>query len=203
MPIHCIGTYNNIAFIHQYNIWVRVGRFSLFVCGWQNANLPVSNLRPVKLAETCLQLQAVGQPSLQWHLHVFIFFPSIFWVTFILIPENALIWTGQKLKSFKLVWDKILSFSKELTHYQTANFRLFQTERVCRWQFQIWRKWHKVIQKGRKRCGKRRNRYEQFLLFPQCFQKACFLGASKGVIVWEWVKSLPNNPEFWWSHGRS
>ena len=31
-------------------------------------------------------------------------------------------------------------------------------------------------------------RYEQFLLFPQCFQKACFLGASKGVIVWEWVK---------------
>ena len=26
-------------------------------------------------------------------------------------------------------------------------------------------------------------RYEQFLLFPQCFQKACFQGASKGVIV--------------------
>ena len=31
-------------------------------------------------------------------------------------------------------------------------------------------------------------RYEEFLLFPQCFQKACFQGASKGVIVWEWVK---------------
>ena len=30
-------------------------------------------------------------------------------------------------------------------------------------------------------------RYEQFLLFPQCFQKACFPGASKGIIVWEWV----------------
>ena len=29
--------------------------------------------------------------------------------------------------------------------------------------------------------------YEQFLLFPQCFQKACFPRASKGVIVWEWV----------------
>ena len=27
-------------------------------------------------------------------------------------------------------------------------------------------------------------RYEQFLLFPQSFQKACFLEASKGVIVW-------------------
>ena len=33
-------------------------------------------------------------------------------------------------------------------------------------------------------------RYEQFLLFPQCFQKACFSGASNGVIVWEWVKHL-------------
>ena len=33
-------------------------------------------------------------------------------------------------------------------------------------------------------------RYEQFLLFLQCFQKACFPGASKGVIVWEWVKHL-------------
>ena len=31
--------------------------------------------------------------------------------------------------------------------------------------------------------------FEKFLLFPQCFQKACFSGASKGVIVWEWVKS--------------
>ena len=30
--------------------------------------------------------------------------------------------------------------------------------------------------------------YGQFLRFPQCFQKACFSGASKGVIVWEWVK---------------
>ena len=33
-------------------------------------------------------------------------------------------------------------------------------------------------------------RYEQFLLFPQCFQKTCFLGASKDVIVWEWVNTL-------------
>ena len=30
--------------------------------------------------------------------------------------------------------------------------------------------------------------FEQFLLFPQCFQMACFPGASKGVIVWGWVK---------------
>ena len=33
-------------------------------------------------------------------------------------------------------------------------------------------------------------RYEWFLLFPLCFQKACFPGASKGVIVWEWVNAI-------------
>ena len=33
--------------------------------------------------------------------------------------------------------------------------------------------------------------YEQFLFFPQCFQKACLKEALKGVIVWEWVTSLP------------
>ena len=33
--------------------------------------------------------------------------------------------------------------------------------------------------------------YKQFLFFPQCFQKACFPRASKGVIVWEWVKNIP------------
>ena len=69
-----------------------------------------------------------------------------------------------------------------LTHYQTTNFRLFQTERVCRRQFQIWWKWQKVIQTIA--C------YEQFLLFPQRFQKACFPGASKGVTVWEWIKCI-------------
>ena len=35
--------------------------------------------------------------------------------------------------------------------------------------------------------------YKQFLLSPQGFQKACFPGASKGVIVWEWVKTGPNS----------
>ena len=40
--------------------------------------------------------------------------------------------------------------------------------------------------------------YEQFLLFPQCFQKACFPGVSKGVIVWKWVKklSVTKSPKF-------
>ena len=41
--------------------------------------------------------------------------------------------------------------------------------------------------------------YEQFLLFPQCFQKGCFPGTSKGVIVWEWVNPLPGNKILDWS----
>ena len=39
-------------------------------------------------------------------------------------------------------------------------------------------------------------RYEQFHLYLHCFQKACFPGASKGVLVWKWVKSLPRNDNF-------
>ena len=41
--------------------------------------------------------------------------------------------------------------------------------------------------------------YEQFLLFPQCSEKACFPGASKGVVVWEWVNPLPHNKFLDWS----
>ena len=41
-------------------------------------------------------------------------------------------------------------------------------------------------------------RYEQFLLFPQCFQKACFPGASKGVIVW--VKELNESMDMCTGH---
>ena len=36
-------------------------------------------------------------------------------------------------------------------------------------------------------------RYKQFLLFPQCFQKACFPGASKGVILLERVNPCKND----------
>ena len=55
---------------------------------------------------------------------------------------------------------------------QTTNFKLFQTERVCRRQFKISSKWQKVLQMGGKPAGKGEiARYEQFLLFPQCFQK--------------------------------
>ena len=38
--------------------------------------------------------------------------------------------------------------------------------------------------------------HQHFLLFPQCFEKAPLPDVSKGVIVWEWVNSLPQNPVF-------
>ena len=39
--------------------------------------------------------------------------------------------------AFNLVTSEILSFGKGLTLSKTTNFRLFQTERVCRLQFQV------------------------------------------------------------------
>ena len=83
----------------------------------------------------------------------------------------------------------IVAETLKLTHYQTTNFRLFQTERVCNSNnFKLdengrkLSKWvENTVGKGEIAC------YEQFLLFPQCFQKPSLAGASKGVIVWEWV----------------
>ena len=43
-------------------------------------------------------------------------------------------------------------------------------------------------------------RSEQFLLFPQCFQKACFSGVSKGVVVWEWVYNCPSIASIFLGH---
>ena len=53
-----------------------------------------------------------------------------------------------------LTW---LRHYQSLTLSQTANFRLFRTKRFCRRQFQIWWKWQRLIQMGRKHWGKRRN----------------------------------------------
>ena len=62
-----------------------------------------------------------------------------------------------------------------LTISQTTNFRLFQTERVCGQQFQIVIKMAESYPKWEENTEGKREiaRYEQFLLFPQCFQKIC------------------------------
>ena len=63
-------------------------------------------------------------------------------------------------------------------------FRLFQIERVCRRHFQIDENGRQLSKRVENTVGKGKIAcYEQFLLFPQCFQTACFPGSSKGVIV--------------------
>ena len=67
-------------------------------------------------------------------------------------------------------------YSSKLKEFADDNFKFDENGR-------------KLSKRVENTVGKREiARYEQFLLFPQCFQKACYPGASKGVIVWEWVK---------------
>ena len=77
-------------------------------------------------------------------------------------------------------WPTFCKYKDPLTHYQTTNFRLFQTETVCRRQFLIWQKWQKVIQTGRKHCGKRRNCSLQAISpFPSVFKRLVSQGRQK------------------------
>ena len=71
--------------------------------------------------------------------------------------------------------DKILDWSK-LKQFADDNFKFDENSR-------------KFSKRVENTVGKGEiARYEQFLLFPQSFQKAYFPGASKGVVVWEWLK---------------
>ena len=68
--------------------------------------------------------------------------------------------------------------SCKLKEFADDNFKFDENSRkVLKWV-------ENTVGKGEIAC------YEQFLLFPQCFQKVCFPGVSKGVIVWEWVKQF-------------
>ena len=77
-----------------------------------------------------------------------------------------------------------------LTHYQTTNFRLPYSKQkgFADDNFKFDKNGRKLSKQVENTVGKGEiAHYEQFHLFPQCFQKACFPGASKGVIVWEYV----------------
>ena len=74
------------------------------------------------------------------------------------------------------------------THYQTTNFKL---KEFADDNFKFDENGRELSKRVENTVGKGGiTRYEQFLLFPQCFQKACFPGALKGVIVCELVKFL-------------
>ena len=81
--------------------------------------------------------------------------------------------------SFNLDQSKILLSGNGLTLSQTTNYRLYQTERVCRRQFQVSCKWQTVPQTGRKHCRKRRNcSLRAISSFPSVF-KRLFLQTRK------------------------
>ena len=91
-----------------------------------------------------------------------------------------------------------------LTHYQTTNLDSSNLKEFADGNFKFDENGIQLSERVENTSGKGEiARYEQFLLLPQCFQKACFPGASKGVIVWEWVNTyditllpLPHNPTF-------
>ena len=64
-----------------------------------------------------------------------------------------------------------------LTHYQMKNFRL---KEFADDNFKFDENGRKLSKQEENTVGKGEiARYEQFLLFPQCFKKACFPEASK------------------------
>ena len=78
-----------------------------------------------------------------------------------------------------------------------ANFKLVQIQQFADDNFKFDENIRKFPKQVENTVGKEEiARYKQFLLFPQCFQKACFPGVSKGVIVWEWVKPLTTQRNF-------
>ena len=87
-----------------------------------------------------------------------------------LVPHGTLSFGSRK--SFTITRRQILDSSK-LKGFADDNFKFDENGRKLSKQVE------NTVRKGEIA------RYEQFLLFPQCFQKACFLGASKGLIVWE------------------
>ena len=85
-----------------------------------------------------------------------------------------------------------------LTHYHTTNFEWSKLKQSADDNFKFDENTRKFSERVENAVGKGEiARYEQFLLFLQCLQKACFPGASKGVIVWEWVKETI----YWFLYG--
>ena len=89
---------------------------------------------------------------------------------FLLFPQFFLPDQKQKSSFNPLPDNKILDSSK-LKEFADDNFKFDKNGRKLSKQVE------NTVGKGESA------RYEQFLLFPKCFQMACFPGASKGVIV--------------------
>ena len=85
-----------------------------------------------------------------------------------------------------------------LTHYQTTNFRLFQIEGLCRQQFQIWRKWLKVIQTGSKTLWEKEKLLvtSNFSFSRSAFKRLVSQGHQKGSLCGNGLTHYHTIPTF-------
>ena len=81
----------------------------------------------------------------------------------------------------EIFWTLIYPFlTRFLTHYQTTNLNSSKLREFADDNFKFDKNGRKLSKQVENTVGRREiARYEQFLFFPQCFQKACFSGASK------------------------
>ena len=113
----------------------------------------------------CSRLEnTVGKEENAGYKH-FLLFPTVFFKAFLRFIKVWITWFNP------LPDNKILQKSN-LKQSADHNFKFDENSR----KFSKWVE--NTVNKG------------EILLFPQSFQKACLLGASKGVIVREWVKEL-------------
>ena len=78
------------------------------------------------------------------------------------------------------------SADDNLTHYQTKILDSSKLKEFADDNFKFDENGRKLSEQVENTLGNGNiARYEQFLLFQQCFQKASFPGASQGAIVWE------------------
>ena len=108
------------------------------------------------------------------------------WVCFGTLFFNWIRWIqlyDKKNLTFVDCCDKILlnsSWKTLLTHYQTTNFRLLKLKEFADDNFKFDENGRKLSKRVENTVGKGQiARYEQFLFFLQCFQKACFPGRQK------------------------
>ena len=105
---------------------------------------------------------------------------ELFALEFGKMAESDFVYTLSIYKYYPITRRQILDSSK-LKEFADNNFKFDENGR------KLSRRVENTVEKGEIAC------YKQFLLFPQCFQKACFPGALKGVIAWEWInQSAPN-----------
>ena len=121
----------------------------------------------------------------------FLLFPQRFLLNQIVVSTFAHIFDILSLFAAELDDPEIGILGKGLNHYQVTNLDSCKLKDFSDDNFKFDENGRKLSKPVESTVGKGEiARYEQFLLFPQCFQKAHFPGASKGFIVWEWVKEL-------------